>query len=848
MQFAQKEVFREIQGELKRKKLLNPDGRLGYKVRDSCSSPLFTATQAQGIPQENQKLSTLNDLQLTFSNSTQFCETPLVVMVGPPGNDATSAISPLLSSVGVSHISFMASSEVFQSRRNFPHLFRTVPEVHYEAKALADIIQTFGWKYVAMISSYRVFDGREVAVALEAEAASRNETFCFAMKARIKAGDTSRFPGIMTELATKYVEARAIVLLFNSRWEVLQFFAAMKTYNITNRVIVSSLMWMRHINPPLLPKGVGLITLSPRPVNFKRTESFSDYLQRFFRRPNLVKEEMMFNPYIRPFLEDRLRCNISGLSGVEYQCSSMKYDGVLGSQCRQQDLVVRHIPKMEHLGSLILAAEVAAVTTYSALANRKMVNGCLDTAGINREIHCKLSNVQLPCQERYFVKGGGNPDGKACPVFTDQGSAFPVFTVQNLQERRSGGRVELVPVAVWSNLTGETLDTRLNWLPGARLDWGSGQLVEQNDSNKWPISICSLPCSAGYRQVFHDPFLFQCCWTCFPCEDGTVSASHNADECRQCPRGYTPNANRSQCMEIEPRLLNMGDTAMALTMSVNILGALAAVFTMILFWRFRSDPMVRAADLTITYTMLFAMVIGFISTLVVFRRPTDTGCKVWMALIRPIPTTAIAGVLVKTNRFAQIFSTKTFSRGRQSQPLLSTPIQLAFIFGLTLMQVLIIVIGIAVTMPGTKRIFERAEIIYLVCDWNTAWQAAILVYDFILIMVCLCLAFQTRHLPEKYNEARHIFMASLLVFFAWLGVLPATFFTPTLYQPVILCLTVTAVYWAIWACLHAHRIYKLILQEYNRRKGSPSSPVEARDKSSSNHVPSSPNQSIETTI
>ena len=842
----QKEVFDELGKAFERQNRPDPSGRLGYKIRDTCSSALFTAAQAQSIPEENQRSSALEDLPLQVSNSSnKTCQSLLVLVIGPPTDDAATAISPLLSSAGISHISFMATSEVFQDRQTYPHLFRTAPDVRFEAKALADIIETFGWKYVALISSERVFDGREVALALQAEAASRNDSFCFAMIKSIAGSRMDRYSKVVRGLASTHANVSVIVLLFARRADTLHFIDAMRLHNITKRIILSSSMWRSHIDTRLLPRGVGLLTISPRPQNFKRTERFLAHLKQFFQRPYLIKEEMAVNPYIKPFLEDQLKCNVSALAGENHQCETLKYIGTLRSQCRAEDLMVKHIPQMEYINSLILAAEVTSIVTYSAVAKRKIVNGCLDSSEINREILCKLSNVRLPCQERYFVRGGGDPEGKTCPVFTDQRSAFPVFTVQNLQTRKSGGPLQLVAVAVWSNLTGETLDTRLNWLPGASLDWGSGQLVEQNDSNKWPISICSLPCSAGYRRVFHNLLLFQCCWTCLPCGDGEFSTSQNADECVQCPRGYTPNANRSQCMEIEPRLLNIGDTAMALTMSMSTLGTLVAISTMILFWRFHSDPMVRAADLTITYTMLLAMVIGFISTLAAFRRPTDFGCKILMVLLRPIPTTAIAGVLVKTHRFAQIFSTKTFSRGRQSQPLLSTPVQLAIMAGLILVQVLIIIVGIAVTMPGSKKIFERANIVYLVCDWNVAWKAAILVYDFILIFVCLCLAFQTRHLPAKYNEARHIFMASLLVFFAWLGVLPATFVTPTFYQPVIFCLTVMAVYWAIWACLHAPRIYKLILQEFYKERSTSS--AHSHDTSQPDRVPSSTPQSTATT-
>ena len=376
----------------------------------------------------------------------------------------------------------------------------------------------------------------------------------------------------------------------------------------------------------------------------------------------------------------------------------------------------------------------------------------------------------------------------------------------------------LYPVGVWSDLIGSSYSERLEWLPDAHIDWRRGALSKWNDTELWPESRCSAPCLKGNWRHFPDPTLIQCCWECVRCESTLISNITNSDRCFNCREGFRPNSNQTECLEIEPSYLGKGNGWNIAIMVISYIGTAVALITLVLFWKWKESPLVLASDLRITTAILVGMIVGGLLTNLLTGKPTDSLCSAQVFLVTPWPTFAVAGVLCKTNRLARLFSRKTLYRGRFRRKLLGTPAQFCLMLALTFVQVLLVVLSEVLTRPTAVTIYDSPVTALLVCTADNGWRGVILAYNLILILITLVLAYQTRKLPENYNEARLIFMASFCVLVVWLGLSPAYFVTATEMTPIVAAFSVNVVFSAIWSCLYAPRLYVLIRHPEKRHR------------------------------
>ena len=792
---------------------------LGLRVRDTCSSSLLGVIQALDMEKGTTGATFTTKLKCnTGITNRKNADIPVYSVVGPASSKETAAISPLLSSRRISHISNWASSSEFNSRKDYPYLFRTVPTVNYQAKAIADLVEMFGWRYLALVYSDDVLYGVEGSQFFDTEAESR--AFCLPVHDSFSIRDRKKMRRTVQKLAAD-TKIKAIVL-FALLEDVVPFLSLMGDANITDRVLIGSDDWINRLDYTDLPSRIAklfytnrisVLGFSPRPINSGLAQTWIDNVTDIMQTPELLKDQWNEDPFLRPFLEDRLKCSLN--TTTRYLCPDLASQNRYRRVCSDSEVFISPVPNMEYLKPFVLAIEIAIRATLLAIFDAASKKGVPEPTA--SDIFCQLIQLQMPCGEKYFIKGGGNPARKSCPAFTETGSARPVYTVQNLQI--SGKALPtLTPIAVWSDLMGNSSASRMDWFPDAVVDWRNGSFAKWSDSDSWPVSRCSSPCPPGNMRVFNDPTLILCCWECRPCGLGSISNVTNSDSCRRCPLGYRANRLSSECEEIEPNYLDQTNGWIITVQAISYLGVLIALTTLFLLWKWRISPLVRASDLRLTTAILISMVAGCLLTALLTGRPTDDLCKAQLLLITPWPTFAVSGVLCKTNRFAQIFSQKTFSRGRRRRKLLGTPLQFAFMVALTTVQILITIFGVVFATPTAKKVYTGTLSVDLVCDWNTGVQVTVLSYNLLLILICLVLAYRTRKLPENYNEARLIFMAAFCVLVVWLGLSPAYFVTASQMQPVISALSVSVVFYAIWTCLYAPRLYVLVRHKDKRTR------------------------------
>ena len=591
------------------------------RVRDTCASNVVTALQADDL------LSGISDSAVLSQNCTPTnCTPTLLVVVGPGSNDETVAVSPLLSSKQVSHISYNAPSAVFNQFREYPYLFRTLPTEQYEAKAIADIIESFGWSFLAVLSSGEQLHGQGKIQQLQMEVELRNNSFCFAFEDTFsRSSSQDRRDRIIMRLSQS--PKAKVILLLTGKPEFDLLVAEMARAGLVNRVILTSEPWSAEVDVATVPRGIAFLGIIARPVNLARTEQFYQNVNHLLRTPQELLRllKLRRDPFLRPFLEQELQCDLGAFSADGHLCSSFSRT-TYNRTCSESDFTsIGEVRQLSILAPAILAIEVAVRAIKAVTQTNMMLNGCINFTAVRGAMRCELETMQLPCSEKYFVAGGADPTGKMCNVFTGDKAALPVYTLKNLRLNPSTNRSEFAAIAVWSDFLGNSSSDRLDWFPNATLDWGDRILSAREDTSQWPISTCSSTCQYGDRRVFENLDLAPCCWSCEACGSSAITLTTNADSCTTCEleQGLIPNANKSACVDVVPEYLQFNNGWVICMLTLSYIGAGTAVATLTIFRKNRSSPLIKACDINITSAMLVSMIIGFTLAPFIFVKPSN---------------------------------------------------------------------------------------------------------------------------------------------------------------------------------------------------------------------------------
>lgn len=188
----------------------------------------------------------------------------------------------------------------------------------------------------------------------------------------------------------------------------------------------------------------------------------------------------------------------------------------------------------------------------------------------------------------------------------------------------------------------------------------------QNPKNRTkhiPTSRCSEPCRIGeIRQVQGD----SCCWLCLACnETSIVFEFEDQERCEPCPLGYWPTINRTRCYRLKETSIDLFSIHALLPICLSILGNMLTLFVVILFYRKRHTPVVKASGQELCFIMLAGIDLCYLMTFPILIRPHLISCIVQRLGIGLGFSMMYAALLTKTNRIARIFeSTKkqgTFS-------------------------------------------------------------------------------------------------------------------------------------------------------------------------------------------
>uniref|UniRef100_A0A3Q1IY95 Olfactory receptor C family, n1 n=1 Tax=Anabas testudineus TaxID=64144 RepID=A0A3Q1IY95_ANATE len=143
--------------EINKDASLLPNISLGYRILNSCASPTSALRAALTLASGLEEIS-----------STSPCPPAISALIAESGSSQSIAVAGALGPFQLPIISYFSTCACLSNRVKYPTFFRTIPSDYFQAKALAALINHFGWQWIGVIQSDNDY-GRNGVLAFTAE-------------------------------------------------------------------------------------------------------------------------------------------------------------------------------------------------------------------------------------------------------------------------------------------------------------------------------------------------------------------------------------------------------------------------------------------------------------------------------------------------------------------------------------------------------------------------------------------------------------------------------------------------------------------------------------------------------
>ncbi|GAB1294880.1 Vomeronasal 2, receptor 17 [Apodemus speciosus] len=176
-----------------------------------------------------------------------------------------------------------------------------------------------------------------------------------------------------------------------------------------------------------------------------------------------------------------------------------------------------------------------------------------------------------------------------------------------------------------------------------------------------PSSMCSEPCTAGFRKI-HQEETPDCCFDCAQCPENEVSNETDMEQCVRCPDDKYANLQQTHCLQRAMSFLAYEDP---LGLALGLMSLSFSAITILVLFTFvknKDTPIVKANNIILSYILLISLVFCFLCSLLFIGHPNQATCILQQITFGVFFTVAISTVLAKTITVVMAFKLTTLGR------------------------------------------------------------------------------------------------------------------------------------------------------------------------------------------
>uniref|UniRef100_A0A8C5PIT2 G-protein coupled receptors family 3 profile domain-containing protein n=1 Tax=Leptobrachium leishanense TaxID=445787 RepID=A0A8C5PIT2_9ANUR len=745
-----------------------PNVTLGFQAYDSCNVLHLVLKGA---------LQVVTGYDRIIPNYRCAGDVSLSSMIGPSVSTHSILVSHILRLYSYPLISHYATSPLLSNKREFPSFFRTVPSDIFQSKGLADLVLHLGWTWVGLLAVDTDY-GQQGIHLVQQEIV--NAGACVAFSENIVTSRPDRnAPHIVKVM--KASTAKVVVIFANSV-DLIPILEEMVKHNIT-RILIASDAWSTSTMASLKTFSAHLVGTIGIALNSGTIPGLREFL-------NTIHPSMTLGRYwIRIFWEMAFSCKfIDDKNQTGYLGNSLKECSGSENLASVQN-VYTDVSNLRTTYSVYTAVH-AVTKALEDLKNCKYPQGsCPDIWNFQPwQLLYYLKNVRFKLKdgrEVYFDKNGDPP---------------AVYDIVNWQLSPNGG-MQHVKVGSYD----------MTAPPGQVFTINASAIIWTSAERKVPISVCSQSCPLGFWKAARkgEPV---CCFQCVPCPQGEITNQTDSFTCIKCPWDKWPNSEKTTCLPKSVEYLSYEDPLGTILASTSVISSLVPVAILKIFIKFKTTPIVKANNYSLSCLLLVSLSFCFLCSLVFIGYPQHVNCLLRQVTFGMVFAVCVSCILAKT--IMVVFAFMATKPGSNLKKWTNPRVSYVMVFICSLLQFILCITWLSIASPYPEQNIEtQPRLIIIQCNEGspTAFWC-MLGYLGLLATISFVVAFLARRLPDSFNEAKFITFSMLSFLSVWVSFIPASVSAQGKYTVAMEIFAILASSWALVVCMFANKCFIILFR------------------------------------
>ncbi|XP_069618615.1 extracellular calcium-sensing receptor-like [Ranitomeya imitator] len=747
---------------------------LGFKAYDSCDDLHLDLGSS---------LQLLTGTELAIPNYRCTPEIPLTAVIGPAVSTHSIVLAHILGLYSYPQISHYSTSHQLSDHKKFPSFFRTVPSDAFQSLGLAKLVLHFGWTWVGLLAIDNDY-GQQGIQMVRQEIIKGGACVAFAENIMMNQPDRNA-PRIVKVIKESNVK---VIVIFSTDVDLVPVLEEMLRHNITNKTFVASEAWstssLHSIEKfsRLLSGTIGLAFYSGSIPGLGR------FLKAVHPNSSLEKD------WIKIFWEQAFNCKFPLGSNTTNVSNAILND------CTGQE-------NMENIKSSF--TDVSNLrTTYSVYTAVRVVakalkdlNNCGLMQGPLSQYRCPDIYLLHPWQLLYYMKNVRvKLSGGRELYFDENGDPPPVYDIVNWQ-LSSEGSIQQVKVGSYDTAASTNQFFTIN----------TSLLLWATEDHQVPLSVCSNSCPYGFWKAARSGQP-ACCFECVPCPHGAITNNTNSIDCIKCPFDQWPNNEKSTCIPKSMEYLSFEDPLGTSVTAISVLSSLAPDFILRLFFQYKSSPVVKANNYSLSCLLLISLSFCFLSSMAFIGYPQPEKCLLRQATFGMVFALCISCILAKTVMVVLAFmATKPDSNLRKW----ATPQVSCMIVFIGFLLQFVICLSWLLLAPPFPQYSTHTQSMVIIVECNEGSSIAfwtMLGYLFFLATISFIVAFLSRRLPDSFNEAQYITFSMLSFLSVWISYIPGSLSAEGKYTVAMETFAILASSWALVICMFLPKCFIILFR------------------------------------
>lgn len=609
------ESFKFAIDEINKDEKILPNITVGYVIMDICNRDVTALSRSLSFIAEKGN----TEIKRPPRNSAEGGQTikcgeeithfDIIGVVGPDTSREAVMVAGLLSLFEIPVLSTYASSDELTDKTRFEYFMRLVPPDRFQAQAMTEILEYYGWSYISLLYSEGSY-GENGAKQVEKEAKKRG--ICIEYMKKIPQDDDSEaYDTIINNLLEK--DKARVVILFVDEVQGPKLFTALDERHVTDYFIWISSDALK--GEKFGPAANGMFSML---YTMGMHESFANYYQ------HLIPQNSSGNPWMPKLWE------------IYYNCEWN--NGTV--PCEEFE----NVPRVEQEVTTWASKQYDGAWVYAYALHALIENSCpeafenvsiLDTCFHGKALLSYMKNVTF--------------DGMSGKIkFDDNGDMIGEYDLYQYVYDDATNSDEILTIGKWDKSTGKLR------LKETELRWHMFSTSPRDDAkiNGIPESVCSKPC--GDKEYKTQKELL-CCWECMSCRENEIIV--NKSRCKVCPENTWPDEQTvTICQKIPPKYMKFGDTIPIGLLVLACLGIAGQIAVTIVFYKHRDLKLVKASSRELTSIISVGILTGYCTVFAFISKPTTILCYVSHIGFNLSVTLIYAPLLLKTSRVYRIFA------------------------------------------------------------------------------------------------------------------------------------------------------------------------------------------------